>query len=89
MTKLFILNHPNSYQDCLTAMSNDDELILIEDAVQLAPSITVETPYPIYALSDDLIARGIADKVPAQIQTINYDEFVDLTLKHETTLSWT
>ena len=42
----------------------------------------------IYALQEDIIARGITPKLLPKIKLITYDEFVDLTIKHSKTYSW-
>lgn len=42
----------------------------------------------IYALEADLIARGMLDKVLPKIQIIDYAGFVDLTMQHHPTQSW-
>lgn len=87
MTKLFILNNPDLYQQCTQAMSESDELILIENAVQLTHSLPKAIKYKVYALKDDLIARGL-NLNTSQVTLVDYDGFVELSLKNDSTLSW-
>ncbi|MBV1873910.1 MAG: sulfurtransferase complex subunit TusB [Gammaproteobacteria bacterium] len=42
----------------------------------------------IYALEEDIIARGIALSLMPGIELITYNEFVDLTIEHSKTCSW-
>ncbi len=43
---------------------------------------------PIYALKEDLLARGIFNQIDDSIQVISYDEFVELTSNHNNSSSW-
>lgn len=87
MSKLFILNNPDLYQQCTEAMSEHDELILIENAVQLTHSLPKTIKCKVYALKDDLMARGL-NLNTSQISTVDYDGFIELSLKNDSTLSW-
>lgn len=82
---------------CLRIVQADDVILLIEDAVIAALNNTAFTTEitstletkKIYALKDDLIARGVLDKVISKIKIIDYAEFVDLTVQHYPIQSWT
>lgn len=77
-----------SYNHCQQCMQAHDSVLLIAEAVYFILDINItknilnnSTAKNIrfYALSDDVAARGITDKIPSFIQLINYDEFVQLT----------
>jgi len=90
---LHTLNSPpsdvNTRNQCFSALSENDELLLIEDAVYLAlPIHLAKLPKNIvvYALEIDLDARGI--KADQSIHVINDAEFVKLTLRCDRVVSW-
>ena len=78
----------------LSVLTKHDEVLLIQDGVLavlednplliycLAQQISV------YALIDDVLARGLKDQVSHQIKLINYGDFVDLTVKHPQQIHW-
>lgn len=42
----------------------------------------------VYALIDDVLARGLKDQVSHHIKLISYGDFVDLTVKHPQQIHW-
>ncbi len=80
----------NNLSSCLEFAGDKDPILLYEDAVlgaQQGSKIesTLKTAMqknPIYALKEDLDARGIKNII-AGIQVITYDGFVDLVEKHK------
>ncbi len=97
---LHIVNR-SAFQDstlsqCITAAAATDVIVLIEDGVYgtLSASNDWNALKPIaedlrcYALTEDLLARGLNDKAEASIQTININEFVALTTQHNPIQSW-
>ncbi|MFD2228630.1 sulfurtransferase complex subunit TusB [Alkalimarinus sediminis] len=104
MTTLHILNRspkqPQPASQCARFYSNNDSVLLIEDAVYYATSATYQRllnpfqlrknqPTPtVYALVEDLEARGLASLIHSDIKPISYDQFVDLTVTHDKTSSW-
>ncbi|HSH47002.1 MAG TPA: sulfurtransferase complex subunit TusB [Halomonas sp.] len=94
--KLHILNRSPAvsgvYRQALDAMSPDDLLLLIEDAVLGgAPGLVDyfdEVAGRVYALREDLEARGLAGRLDASIQVIDIDGFVDLTERSKQSVSW-
>lgn len=81
-------------ESCLRFLSDDDEIILIEDGVYAAMPDTnksdligsVISTHKVYALEADIAARGI-DKVIDNINTADYEKFVDL-IEAQPTQSW-
>ena len=64
-------------------------IILTQDAV-IAASIPLPQPgySKIYALADDVTARGLTTQLIEGIEIINYQQFVELTLTHHPIVSW-
>ncbi|TVQ71641.1 MAG: sulfurtransferase complex subunit TusB [Oceanospirillales bacterium] len=90
---LHTLNTPpsdlNTLSQCLKALSETDELLLIEDAVYLALPIhrsKLPTNIITHALKIDIEARGI--KADESVVLINDAEFVNLTLRCDRVVSW-
>ena len=100
MKTLHIVNrspeHPSAMDRCLKFSSKDDSLLLIEDGVYFALPATLSkiqqsldtVNITLYALEEDLVARGIHKKVDESIQVVNYDGFVELTATHNKSSSW-
>ena len=84
MKTLYILNKPSLLSQCQSAMSEDDGLILIEDAVIVAAQEKPMSQY--YVLEEDLIARGLKPKEGWTIK--DYEGFVALTLAYDKTVTW-
>lgn len=79
---------------CLNRINHDDGLVLLEDGVY---STTSQHPFAqdlgnikhCYAIKNDLLARGInLNDVLGNIQLIDYDEFVKLTIEFPLSHSW-
>lgn len=69
----------------------ENSLLLIQDAVYFGLFIKDHTiTTNIYALKIDVDARGLLDifNTMHNIKLINYDEFVDLILKHDQNITW-
>lgn len=66
-------------------------LLLTQDAVVAAavPSSTLSEDYAsVSVLRDDLAARGIQERCHPDINSIDYDGFVQLTLQYTPVVSW-
>ncbi|WP_426417716.1 sulfurtransferase complex subunit TusB [Aestuariirhabdus sp. LZHN29] len=97
---LHIVNKPDSGSDalrrCLNLALPDASLLLIEDGVfNVLPGssgfqLLCEQPSTlrIYALQEDLRARGLSELLPEQVTPVDYDGFVVLTEQHTKSLSW-
>lgn len=104
MTTLHILNkspsHPSPASQCKRFYSHNDSILLIEDAVYYtltasyqdfikSPEFNKHDSHPsIYALKEDIDARGIAATTHKAVKVVNYDGFVELTASHDKTSSW-
>ncbi len=86
----------NSLAAALRLAQPGAALLLIEDGVYAATAGNAaagslkeaQGRLKVYALSPDLAARGMADRVIDGVQCIDYDGFVDLVAEHPASQSW-
>jgi tRNA 2-thiouridine synthesizing protein B len=87
----------NALFSCLKICRNGDAILLIENGVLAgiysSPSIEtflqlVNDGVKIYALENDVSARGLQNKTHPEITLIDYSGFVQLSIKHPRILSW-
>ena len=87
---LHILNkapeHPR-YQACIHALAPSDTLVLIENGVLSAAGNQLHAPCTLYALKADIDARAL-EAACENLNTIDYDELVQLTATHPKIISW-
>ncbi len=70
-----------------------DELLLVENAVYASSEYSehfaqITLASQVFALQEDLQARGWSEKAAENIQIINRFEFVELTVNHSKSISW-
>jgi tRNA 2-thiouridine synthesizing protein B len=76
--------------------TGEGAILLIEDGVYAVAKGGAEEAkikgamgkFKFYALTQDLEARGIADRVMDGVTTVDYAGFVDLVAEHKTNQSW-
>lgn len=81
---------------CSAALAADDSLLLYEDGVYAALDhaalkqlfANLPTGIKLYALSEDLEARGIIDRIPEGFTKITYRDFVSLSLTCSKVVNW-
>ena len=86
----------NSLQSCLDCVADGAAVLLIEDGVygaltgsNVADKVKAAMgKVTVYALSADVKARGIADKVIDGIKLVDYAGFVDLSTENDKVQSW-
>lgn len=81
----------NCLSECLNIAGNDDQFLLMQDGVYaIQQSEFINSGRSIFALKDDLSARGISisDEQKNNVIAIDYDQFVELTLETDKTISW-
>jgi len=86
----------NSLLSCLRVAEKGSAILLIEDGVYAALKGTKASPavqeamkkFKVYALTPDLEARGVQDRVLDGIETVDYGGFVDLVAEHNTVQAW-
>lgn len=78
----------------LRMLADGDDLLLIQDGVLAAieGSRFVEmlnnAPITVSALKEDIDARGLSAQISAKIDVVSYTDFVNLSVKHTTQMSW-
>lgn len=71
-----------------------DAVLLFQDGVTAAVkgseivNILLNVKAPLFALWDDVEARGLSDRISDKIKVIDYSYFVELTVKHRQCLAW-
>lgn len=77
----------------LRLLSEGDELLLLQDGVTAAVDgnryleSLRNAPIKVYALNEDLIARGLTGRISNDIIPIDYTDFVRLTVKHSSQMA--
>ena len=94
---LYTLSHSPSQCDLpalLRLSAEGDALLLLQDGVLagLAGSACIDlllnASISLYALQDDLDARGLSGYFSHSITLIGYTDFVKLTEKHRSQMAW-
>lgn len=82
---------------CLAICGKDDGILLLEDGVFGAMAATpcagrlaelIEQGVKVYALVDDIKARGLQEKLLGNIELTDYTGFVQLSIDHRCVQSW-
>jgi len=99
MATLHLLSHSPFSDDrlvsCLRLLAADDALLLCGDAVYALQSGTSQRKalelmpdsVALFALDEDLCARGLGD-LPPRLQQVDYGGFVELCCRYDRTNSW-
>ena len=91
MSHLHTVNSARHLTDCIRFLKQDDALLLIEDGVycltttdlsQLPDSVNV------YALLDDVSARGLGQRPADCCELISSKAFVQLCCDHAKVINW-
>lgn len=94
---LHTLTHSFSHVDAeilLRTVQRDDALLLIQDgvtgAIVKSPWLAaiVEKGVVVYALREDLEARGFLSRIIEEVTVVGYAEFVDLSVVHYPQMAW-
>ena len=84
----------SSLKNCLQRIGDQDAVILIEDAVyallyqQDAHWQSLSSDIMIFALQEDILARGLDGLTLRPHQSVNYNGFVDLSVKYDKSQTW-
>ena len=82
---------------CLEVCGPSDGILLLEDgvfgAIESAPCANkltklIEGGVKVYALSGDVKARGLQEKLRKDITVTDYNGFVQLSIEHRCVQSW-
>lgn len=64
----------------IAKLDPDPKIVLIKDGVYLDAS---NMPGKVYAMEDDVEMRGLKDRLPGNVQVINYSQLVDLIVENK------
>jgi tRNA 2-thiouridine synthesizing protein B len=86
----------NTLETCLKFARQGSALLLIEDGVYAAARDTAVSKQvqeamksvSIYALTPDVEARGMQNRVMDGVRLVDYGGFVDLVVEHNAVQSW-
>ncbi len=87
----------NTLTSCLAVCSENDGILLLEDgvfgAITSAPGADelqklIQNGISVFALINDIKARGLEDKLAPNIKLVDYNIFVQLTINHRSVQSW-
>lgn len=71
-----------------------DDLLLLQDGVTAALEGSryleslLSAPITVYALEEDICARGVAAQISGNVVRVGYTDFVRLTVKHSAQMAW-
>ena len=85
MSALHIVNHAIALSACLEVAHEADSVLLIEDGVYAA---VITSNRRLFALDDDVRARGLLDRVQTTTELVGYGDFVELVVSHQPVISW-
>lgn len=86
--------HSQALQRCLRYLGPEDEILLIQDAVVAGIEKNTwcerlaQAGVKIYLLEADLLARGLRQQVANGFYIVDFSDFVELTVRHETQMKW-
>lgn len=89
------LSH-NALDKCLGVLGEDDSVLLIEDGVYAALNVEKNSARleslidsgRLFVLEEDVQARGLQSRLMAKVVAVNYEGFVDLVVKHQSSMAW-
>lgn len=77
---------------CLRLVCPGDGILFIQDGVyhSFPPRLLdcVSQDNALFALREDLVARGLSDRMSDRITPVGYGRFVELTVNYEKVISW-
>lgn len=94
---LHTLMHSPAYSDLDTLLSMagaGDDLLLLQDGVLAALTGSralmrlLESGLTLWVLDEDVQARGLAGQISSSVQSIDYNGFVTLTIRHQQQIVW-
>ena len=95
MSCLHTINKAPSAQllnSCSNTLQKGDAILFIEDGIYHALETALPEFIPegvaIYALREDICARGLQEKCQEFVEIIAYRNFVELCVEHDKVVSW-
>ena len=91
MSHLHTVNSSAQLSDCTRFLKDGDALLLIEDGVYCLVAddlINLSKSVAVYALDDDIDARGLGQRPRGRSTGISYTEFIQLCCDHPKVINW-
>ncbi|MCA0937705.1 sulfurtransferase complex subunit TusB [Vibrio alginolyticus] len=89
---LHIIKTVSALEDALALCSEQDDILLIEDAVYAAnpqhQAFSKVKHSNVYVLESDIQARGMVNRISPSVTVVNYQGFVELTANQDKSLTW-
>ncbi|MBS8239084.1 sulfurtransferase complex subunit TusB [Marinobacter lipolyticus] len=78
------------FRECLGMVGDQDAILLTGNGVIAIADTHIQLPDQVYALTDDLQARALADKdqVPHNCTAIDFETMVELSIQAQRVVSW-
>ena len=77
---------------CSRYLDNGDALLFIQDGVYHCVDenllANLDSKFPLYALKEDIAARGLGDKILESLEPVSYRKFVELCTQYDKVVSW-
>ncbi len=82
----------NLLESCRQLLGQNENLLFIEDGVYYASRedllATIPGKRKLYALREDILARGIQGKITDRIELVSMHKFVELCCEHKKIINW-
>lgn len=82
----------NLLESCARLLSDNDVLLFIEDGVIYASRIdllaSLSDKQKLFALREDVNARGLQNKIASNVEVISMRKFVQLCCDHKKIVNW-
>lgn len=89
---LHIIKTVSALEDAFALCGEQDDILLIEDAVYAAnpqhQAFSQVKHSNVYVLESDIQARGMTNRISPSVTVVDYVGFVELTAKHDKSLTW-
>jgi len=91
MSQLHTINNRNDWQLCYPLLNDGDSVVFLENGVYCCsePDFTwPDAELKIFAIHDDVAARGLLASLPKDVHTIYYKDFVEICCQHDKVVNW-
>ena len=85
MAALHLVNRPTALSACLEVAHPEDGILLIQDAIYAGVN---DFDRRLFAIDEDVRARGLQDRLHPSTELASYADFVDLVVAHHPIVSW-
>ena len=85
---LHLVKSTTGYLSCLNIATEQDAVLLLNDATYLLCQQQTPLHPHIFALETDLAARNILHNVPNTLTIIDYSQMVELSIQHNNSMTW-